>query len=157
MEENREDKLEKNQESLPTLMSPTEIKTIAKADEIKDREAELDRELGGDLKADYGLEKKSVEEITKIQTKTSIMREGVLYLRKIWESLELLAFIWAAFFLIWAGGKLATMRFTELAGLKDFAEVLILSLTALLCARFGWEFPNSKVKQSVERTILGRK
>lgn len=116
------------------------------AEETKTNEQVIQEELG--------LKKTDVETVIKDQTKTSLMREGVLYLKKIWESLELLAFIAAAAMLIWCGGKIATINWSWSEGTKDLAEVVMVGLAALLFARLGWAVPTGKVKEYVEKTIL---
>ena len=102
--------------------------------------------------------KSDVKSAINNQSKTTVLREcGValkeiaLYMGKIWQSLELLAFLASAGLLIWCGGRIFTS-----AGFKDITEAVILGLAAILFARLGWAIPQSAVKEFVEKSIIKR-
>lgn len=92
------------------------------------------------------LKREPVEDRIARMTKTGLMREAVLTLRKIWQSLELLAFLGAAAMLIWGGTKI-----TNIHGFADILEAVIIAISALLFARIGWSMPESRFKKAIER------
>lgn len=104
---------------------------------------------------EFGLEPKSVEARISEMTKTTLMRAGVLYLYKIWQSLELLSFLGAAVLLVWGGTKLKSLD--SYWDKKDFLELLIIAGCSMLFARIGWNMPDSRFKQIVSKYTNLRK
>lgn len=110
---------------------------------------EITKEEADVLKQEFGVTQKPVESRIKEQSTKSILREMALSLKHIWHSLELLAFLGAAAMLFWGGAKM-----TQIAGIKDMTEAVIIGIAALLFARIGWAMPDGAVKSVVEKTIF---
>jgi len=104
------------------------------------------------MKNEFSLKREPVEERIARLSKTGLMRETVLTLHKVWQSLELLAFIGAASMLLWGGTKISNIH-----GYTDFLEAIVIGIAALLFARIGWSMPESRFKKAVEKyTQVGK-
>jgi hypothetical protein len=95
---------------------------------------------------EYALQQKPIEERISKMSKTSLQREMVLGIYKIWNSMELLSLIGAALLLVWGGSK-----FKALAGYGDVIELILIGICSILFARIGLNIPGSKFKQIIEK------
>lgn len=102
------------------------------------------------------LEKKPVEDRIKEMGRTSIMREGVITLLKIWRSLEMLCFLGAAMMLIWAGSRIPALWNAPewQAAIKELMGMLPILLAAVLFTRVGWKLPESRF-QKIYQNLTG--